>query len=286
MYPLANAEPSTSEKGRERTMSAHEPTANTDSHADDASEARSRPSGLARYFAAVEASAEPAESGRAESAWLLDNLVVADVMTSTVVSVRDDTPFKQIIEALADAHVSALPVVDADGHVLGIVSESDLLAKVAGVRRNAPHVSGQGTEPRPRKAEAETARDLMTASVVTTRPDARVAHAARVAALQHVRRLPVVDSADKLVGIVTRSDLLRVFLRDDEAIRHHIVSLIRRQLFIDTSTVDVTVADGVVTLHGQLNSRAMFEPLVDTIRDTTGVVAVHDNINYRLEQAP
>jgi CBS-domain-containing membrane protein len=141
-------------------------------------------------------------------------------------------------------------------------------------------VSGERTEPHPRrKADAETARDLMTAPVVTTGPDARVAHAARVAALQHVRRLPVVDSADKLVGIVTRSDLLRVFLRDDEAIRQHVVSLIRRQLFIDTSTIDVTVADGVVTLRGQLDSQAMFEPLVDTIRDTTGVVAVHDNIS-------
>jgi hydrogenase maturation protease len=275
------------EKGRERTMSAPEPTPSTNSQADDASEARSHPSGLARYFAAVETSVEPAESGRAESAWLLDNLVVGDVMTSRVVSVRDDTPFKQIIEALANAHVSALPVVDADGHVLGIVSESDLLAKVAAVGRSAPHVSGERTEPHPRrKADAETARDLMTAPVVTTRPDARVAHAARVAALQHVRRLPVVDSADRLVGIVTRSDLLRVFLRDDEAIRQHVVSLIRRQLFIDTSTIDVTVADGVVTLRGQLDSQAMFEPLVDTIRDTTGVVAVHDNISYRLDQAP
>ena len=271
-------------------MSAPEPTArstNPSRPVADPLEAQSGPSALARYFAAVEASSEPGESRRADSAWMLDNLVVADVMTSTVVSVRDDTPFKQIIEALADAHVSALPVVDADGHVLGIVSESDLLAKVAGVRRSAPHGPTETTQPSPhRKAEAETAGDLMTVPVVTIRPDARVAHAARVAALQHVRRLPVVDSADTLVGIVTRSDLLRVFLRDDEAIRHHVVSLIRRHLFIDTSTIDVAVADGVVTLRGQLDSRAMFEPLVETIRDTTGVVAVHDNISYRLDQAP
>jgi osmotically-inducible protein OsmY len=95
--------------------------------------------------------------------------------------------------------------------------------------------------------------------------------------------LPVVDSADKLVGIVTRSDLLRVFLRDDEAIWQHVVSLIRRQLFIDTSTIEVAVDDGIVTLRGQLDSRVMFEPLVDAIRDTAGVVAVHDHITYRLE---
>jgi CBS domain-containing protein len=278
-----------SEKGHERMMSAPEPTArstNTNPHAGDSSEARSRPSALARYFAALEAAAEPAESNRAESAWLLDNLVVAEVMTSTVVSVRDNAPFKQIVEALAGAHVSALPVVDADGHVLGIVSESDLLAKVAGAGRSAPLQPGDSTETtsRPRrKADAETARDLMTAPVVTTRPNAPVAHAARVAALQHVRRLPVVDSADKLVGIVTRSDLLRVFLRDDEAIWQHVVSLIRRQLFIDTSTIEVAVDDGIVTLRGQLDSRVMFEPLVDAIRDTAGVVAVHDHISYRLE---
>ena len=101
-----------------------------------------------------------------------------------------------------------------------------------------------------------------------------------------MRALPVVDSDDKLVGIVTRSDLLRVFLRDDEAIREHVISLIRRQLFIDTATIEVDVLDGVVTLHGQLDSRVMFEPLVEVIRDTTGVVAVHDSISYRLDQAP
>ena len=87
-------------------MSAPEPTAsstNTNPQAADPSDVPSRPSALARYFAAVEASAEPAESSRAQSAWLLDNLVVADVMTRSVVSVRDDTPFKQIIAALADA---------------------------------------------------------------------------------------------------------------------------------------------------------------------------------------
>ena len=266
-------------------MSAPGPTARSTTNPQTGEQSRS--SALARYFAAVEASGEPAESGQLESTWRLDNLVVADVMTTTVVSVTDDTPFKQIIEALADAHVSALPVVDADGHVLGIVSESDLLAKVAGVGRGAPPLSGDSTEPHPRrKADAETAHDLMTAPVVTTRPDTPVARAARVAALQHVRRLPVVDNTNTLVGIVTRSDLLRVFLRDDEAIRRHVLTLIRRQLFIDTSTVEVGVDDGIVTLRGQLNSRVMFEPLIDAIRDTTGVVAVHDNISYRLEQAP
>ena len=272
-------------------MSALEPTptpVNMNSQADDATDVQSLPSPLARYVAVVEAAAGLEDASRTGPAWMLDNIVVADVMTSTVVSVRDDSPFKQIIGALTEAHVSALPVVDPDGHVLGIVSESDLLAKVAGVGRPAPHLSADTTEtPRAhRKAEAETARDLMTAPVVTTRPDTPVSHAARVAALQHVRRLPVVDSDDKLVGIVTRSDLLRVFLRDDEAIREHVISLIRRQLFIDTSTIEVDVLDGVVTLRGQLDSRVMFEPLVDVIRDTTGVVAVHDNISYRLDQAP
>jgi CBS domain-containing protein len=272
-------------------MSALEPppqSTSTSSPTDAPSEVQSRPSALARYFAAVEASAGPEDSGPAEAAWLIDNLVVSDVMTSTVVSVRDDTPFKQIIEALAGAHVSALPVVNDDGHVLGIVSESDLLAKVAGAGRSAPHLSSDsaGASRLHHKADAETARDLMTSPVVTVRPGAPVAHAARIAAIQHVRRLPVVDTDDTLVGIVTRSDLLRVFLRDDEAIRQHVVTFIRRQLFIDTSTVEISVRDGVVTLTGQLASRVMFEPLVDTIRDTTGVVAVHDNIRYRLNEAP
>ena len=146
-----------------RKMISSEPavrSTNTNPRAD----AQSHPSALARYFAVVEASGGPADAGGAEADWRLDNLIVADVMTSTVVSVRDDTPFKQIVGALADAHVSALPVVDADGHVPGIVSESDLLAKVAGIGRSAPHMSGEITEAsRPRrKADAETARDLMT----------------------------------------------------------------------------------------------------------------------------
>jgi CBS domain-containing protein len=199
--------------------------------------------------------------------------------------VHEDASFKEIVDTLARHRVSAVPVVDAEEKVLGVVSESDLLAKVvAGGDPRARIRGGHGTKALTRrKAHGEVARELMSAPAVTTRAEASVVHAARAAAMAHVRRLPVVDAAGVLVGMVTRSDLLRVFLRDDEELRTHIVAVFAGQFCIDTSAVEVAVHDGVVILTGQVDRRALVAPLLDSVRTTAGVVDLHDNLIYRVD---
>lgn len=223
--------------------------------------------------------------GEEASRWSLENNLVRDVMTRDVVSVTADTPFKEIVDTLATCRVSAVPVVDADHKVLGVVSESDLLAKVVAggdprVRVGVGHSEKTATR---RKSHAETAHELMHAPAVTVHPDASVVHAARLAAIEHVRRLPVVDASGVLAGIVTRSDLLRVFHRDDRDLREHLERVFADQFCIDTSAVDISVHDGVVTLTGQLERRGLIAPLLDAVRTTAGVVGVHDNLSYRLD---
>jgi CBS domain-containing protein len=243
-------------------------------------------SALSRYLAALAGSHRQAtpenRSLRDEFYWKIGNILVSDVMTRNVVSTQENTKFKDIVQVLDRYRVSALPVVDAENNVLGVVSESDLLAKViAGTELHA-HIRGARStrvETR-RKSRAETARELMHSPAVTTRPDVSVVHAARAAAFAHVRRMPVVDGG-KLVGIVTRSDLLRVFLRDDEAVCRHLEKIFASEWCIDVSAVGVAVQDGVVTLSGEVERRSLIEPLEDAVRGTAGVVAVHNHLTYR-----
>src|SRR4051794_7020216 len=142
--------------------------------------------------------------------------VVADVMALGVITVRSDTAFKDLVSALARGRVSSLPVVNSAHQVVGVVSEADLLAQVAGDLGRAPGVhrfAGPGDQHR--LMHGSTARDLMTAPAVTVGMHTPIAEAVRLAAQAKVRRLPVVDQHGRLVGIVTRSDLLRPFLRSD-----------------------------------------------------------------------
>lgn len=248
-------------------------------------------SALERYLSAVARDdAPPAPGGgvvdRGELYWNIENNLVRDVMTRSVVSVGEDTPFKEIVDVLATHRISAVPVVDGTRQVIGIVSESDLLAKVVadgGRARPIPdrHSSRRGAR---RKAQAETARELMSSPVVTVREDVSVVHAARKAAVEHVRRLPVVAADGVLVGIATRSDLLRVFLRGDEEIRTHLLEqVLAHQLLLDVSAIEVTVRAGVVTLTGQVERRIVIAPLLDAVRATAGVVAVRDQLTYRID---
>jgi CBS domain-containing protein len=262
-------------------------TPNPGRHAGPAAE-RYR-SALQRYVEAISNADQREESPRSPLReayrWSLENNLVRDLMTTNVVSVTVDTPFKAIVDTLATCRVSAVPVVDADYKVLGVVSESDLLAKV--VAGGDPRVRiGTGRAEKAearRKSHAETARELMRSPAVTVRPEASVVHAARLAAIEHVRRLPVVDAQGVLAGIVTRSDLLRVFLRDDREIREHIENMFADQFCIDTSAVDISVRDGIVTLTGQVERRGLIAPLLDAVRTTAGVVGVHDSLTYRFD---
>jgi len=207
------------------------------------------------------------------------NATVKDVMTAEVVAVRRDTTFKELAAVLRRYRVSALPVVDDAGRVIGVVSEADLLAKEAladpGVMAEVLHRKDV------RKAEGLTAGDLMTSPPVTAAPEDPIGQAARMMHFMRVKRLPVVNSGGQLVGIVSRSDVLAVFDRPDEDIRTEIVdSMLLHEFLIDPRLFKVTVESGVVTMEGTPETAALGHALVRKARHVPGVVAVRDRLTY------
>ncbi|WP_338676525.1 CBS domain-containing protein [Streptomyces sp. SCSIO 30461] len=205
--------------------------------------------------------------------------IVSDVMTLKVVAVRRDALFKEIVRAMEQWKVSALPVLEAEGRVIGVVSEADLLPKEEFHDR-----AMSLTEQRQRlsdllKAGAVTAEELMTAPAVTVRPDATLAQAARIMAVKHVKRLPVVDAEDMLQGIVSRADLLKVFLRPDEEIEEEVRRTVIAYLFPAFShAIHVHVHEGVVTLRGQINDTSLISVAARLIRAVEGVVDVEPHL--------
>lgn len=201
---------------------------------------------------------------------------VRDVMQVPAVSVPSDMPFLDVAHTLAREQLTAVPVVDADDHVIGVVSESDLLAKAAVMAE--PHRHGPVGRLRQHrmydKSHGETAATLMTFPPVTVHPAERVSDAAWRAARMRLKRLPVTDYHGRLVGAVSRRDLLRALIRDDAEIRAEVESLVGRHL-VDPRTVEVTVNNGVVTLTGRLEE-AVVPELFASVRDIDDVVDVVD----------
>ncbi|MXM64710.1 CBS domain-containing protein [Streptomyces sp. HUCO-GS316] len=201
---------------------------------------------------------------------------VSDVMTHTVVAVGRDAPFKEIVELFDQWKVSALPVLEGEGRVIGVVSEADLLHKEE--FRDADEQSGELADRI--KAGAVTAGELMSAPAVTVHADATLAEAARIMARRHVKRLPVVDGVGLLQGVVSRGDLLKVFLRSDEEIAEEIRSSVLGRLPV-TGPLTVAVAEGVVTLAGSLPERGLEPVLARAVRAVEGVVDVRLDLTHR-----
>lgn len=209
---------------------------------------------------------------------------VADVMTRQVVTVEPDTPFKDIVDVFVTEGISAVPVVDRAGTVLGIVSEADLLRKEEHLDdeedARLPALALPHTRTAWRKAAGLTARDVMTAPAVMVTSEAFLPDVARMLARRKLRRLVVVNGG-KLVGIVARRDLLRDFQRSDDDIRHEIEQdVFVRTLWADLDTVRATVEHGVVTLTGRLEYQADVDIAVRLVRAMPGVVAVKNRLDY------
>ena len=218
---------------------------------------------------------------------------VSDVMTTSVVTVDRITPYQEIDQALARHKISGVPVLKMGRHVVGVVSESDLLAAEDKTVRQARL---QAQSPRrwrlrqPRRISL-VAGTMMTEPAITIHPDATIPSAARLMNTHHVRRLPVVDSGGKLVGIVTRRDLLSIFLRPDADIVHDVRQVLDELPLTNPADVTVTVQHGVVTLTGTIESESqrhqdLIPIAVRLAWDVDGVVDVVNELGEAKESKP
>jgi CBS domain-containing protein len=211
------------------------------------------------------------------------NARVADVMTKNVVAVRKYASFNEIAARFRELQVSAFPVLDDDGTLVGMVSETDLIPKEALQAGYADHPGLSGLRYRSErgKAGAVTAIDLMSRPPVTIGPHDLLSHAARVMHDHKVNHFPVVNQGRLVGGIVSRADVLSVFGRPDEEIRDEIIeNVILWHYLTNPDSFTVTVRDGVVTLKRAPETASVGHGIVSAVRHLDGVVAVHDELRY------
>jgi CBS domain-containing protein len=213
---------------------------------------------------------------------------VKDVMTTDVLTVRPDTSFKDTVELLVENHVSGVPVVDAQDRVLGLVTEADLVSKEAfDLRHRRPLAAVAelvtGARRWSEKAGGLTAGEVMSDRVVTVTPRTDVQAVARKMLDLGVRRFPVVDDDGRLVGIVARQDLLRVFHRSDRDIAAEIdVKLLDPMYAPEEHSVTAVVEDGVVTLVGSVQFSGEVPVVVGLASKVPGVVEVDNRLTYEI----
>lgn len=211
---------------------------------------------------------------------------IHEIMQRDVVTVAPETSLKDVAGLLVERRISGLPVCAEDGRVVGVISEADIVQKeqTDDFASNAllGHLLDQAYGDGIRFA-ARTAGGAMTAPAVTIRSSDDVAQAAHLMVTRRVNRLPVVDGA-RLVGIVTRSDLVRAFYRDDAAILHEIEDdVLRSMLWIDPATLDITVEDGLVELDGRVDTKTIAEIIRACVRRVPGVVDVESRLTWRVD---
>ncbi len=207
-----------------------------------------------------------------------DHRKVQDVMTPHVVTVRPSEQFKNIVQILRTSRIGAVPVVDVSERVVGVVSETDLLPKEEPFGAITHHFfESKASRQLRRKVAGFVAADLMTTPAITVSPETDLREAARMLVERQVNHLPVVDAEGKLVGIVSRSDVLSVFAREDASIYEDV----RKKVdwltdFLPGAKVQVNVEQGVVTLTGEVDRMSDRQHLVAAVRVVDGVVGIHD----------
>ena len=197
---------------------------------------------------------------------------VVDLMTTEVIKVSPDTRIQDAARLMFRHRVSGLPVVDSAGCVCGIITEADFLRLEV--------IRTESDDPSP----VETVGEVMSAGVVTIAPETTIYDAARIMVVQDVKRLPVVDDEDRLLGIIARLDIVAVFTRPDEVIEDEIrEDLVRRVLFVDPDDIAVKVSGGVVTFSGEIGTRNEARILEELCRRLDGVMRVENELTWRLD---
>jgi CBS domain-containing protein len=213
---------------------------------------------------------------------------VRDVMTVSVLTVDRITPYKEIATLMAERQVSAVPVLTMGRHGAGVVSEADLLALQDKHARQSRLEPGGLLHLHVSKKEhwGLTAGELMTSPAITIHPDATLPAAARLMNSHHLKRLPVVDADGKLIGIVSRCDLLSVFLRPDEDIAREVREMLTQILLTDPTAITVRVRNGIVILAGQPGSADQHDLIPVAVRLTWDIDGVVDVVNKFGAAAP
>jgi CBS domain-containing protein len=207
------------------------------------------------------------------------NATVRDVMNARVIALKRTADFKEIISVMRQHRVSACPVVNDTGQVIGVVSEADLLFKEADPGTPCGSIRLRWKLSEESKVNAVTAGHLMTSPAVTIHADAPVVVAARVMQDRRLKRLPVVTDDGTLIGIVSRADVLSVYERPDAEILDEVRTVIMAGEFgLDPASFTVTVTSGIVTITGMLSNPDTALELVARVRHAEGVVAVRDRL--------
>jgi CBS domain-containing protein len=210
---------------------------------------------------------------------------VKDAMTADVVTVEPGTSLKDAARTLVERRISGLPVVDGEGHLLGMISEADILYRERGETEtiggplawlvNSHHLAEL------QKLEARVVGEAMTSPVITIGPERPVTAAASLMIDRGVNRLPVVDREGRLLGSVTRADLVKAFARTDAEVAEDIrKDVVQHTMWLDNGAVQVQVDDGEVTLRGHIDQRRDAELLPKLVTHVPGVVGVHSELTW------
>jgi len=213
-----------------------------------------------------------------------------DIMTTPIVTVGPDLPFREVVTLMLAHRISGVPVVDEEGRLLGIVTEADLIYKEEAPPPSPALVPWHGSSlrlerivDRHRKASGLTAGDLMTENVVTATEETGVHELAHLMLGRDINRIPIVR-AGRVVGIVTRADILKVFTRDDAALLDAVRDTLAADLWIDPKGLSLTCLHGVVTVSGEVDRRSDRELILRYVKAIDGVVGVEaGGLGYRID---
>ncbi len=193
---------------------------------------------------------------------------VVDLMTTEVIAVSRDTGLRDAARLMFRNRVSGLPVTEPDGTLIGIITEADFL------RLEVERQEGA-------RDQVVTVGEVMSIGVVTIRPEMEIYEAAKIMAVQEVKRLPVVDDDNRLLGVISRADIVSIFTRPDDVIEDEIrEGLLRRVLFIDPDDLGVSVTNGVVALSGEVGTRAEASMLEELTNRLDGVFGVETKLTW------
>ncbi|MBT8165319.1 MAG: CBS domain-containing protein [Acidimicrobiia bacterium] len=210
---------------------------------------------------------------------------VVDLMASDVISVRPETTLRDAARLMVEKGISGLPVTNEEGTLVGVVSEGDFLRKEV----DRGDLMGRGLlgvlfDNRDSLAEAETVGEVMAENLFTVSPDATLVEAARTMTTHGVKRLPVVTREGKLVGVISRRDVVAAFTRPDELIEDEIrEDILRRLLFLDPALLEISVDAGVVSIGGELPTRTDTRLLEAMVQRTDGVIRAEIDVTWKVD---